>query len=41
MCRRAGLGVERITGMTYNPLTKIYALGPDTGVNYILHARRP
>jgi len=40
MCRRAGLGVEHITGMTYNPLTKVYALGADTGVNYILHARR-
>jgi 2-polyprenyl-6-hydroxyphenyl methylase/3-demethylubiquinone-9 3-methyltransferase len=41
MCRRAGLGVEHITGMTYNPLTKVYALSADTGVNYILHARRP
>jgi 2-polyprenyl-6-hydroxyphenyl methylase/3-demethylubiquinone-9 3-methyltransferase len=40
MCRRAGLGVEHITGMTYNPLTKVYALSADTGVNYILHARR-
>jgi 2-polyprenyl-6-hydroxyphenyl methylase/3-demethylubiquinone-9 3-methyltransferase len=32
--------VEHITGMTYTPLTKVYALGADTGVNYILHARR-
>jgi 2-polyprenyl-6-hydroxyphenyl methylase/3-demethylubiquinone-9 3-methyltransferase len=40
MCRHASLGVEHITGMTYNPLTKVYALGADTGVNYILHARR-
>ena len=37
-CRAAGLTVERITGMTYNPLTRIYALGSDTGVNYMLAA---
>ena len=24
-------------GMTYNPFTGIYALGPDTDVNYIVH----
>jgi 2-polyprenyl-3-methyl-5-hydroxy-6-metoxy-1,4-benzoquinol methylase len=23
-------------GMTYNPLTRIYALGADTSVNYML-----
>jgi len=40
MCRGAGLQVSRITGMTYNPLTKVYALGNDTGVNYILHATK-
>jgi 2-polyprenyl-6-hydroxyphenyl methylase / 3-demethylubiquinone-9 3-methyltransferase len=38
-CRAAGLTVERITGMTYNPLTRIYALGSDTDVNYMLAAR--
>jgi 2-polyprenyl-6-hydroxyphenyl methylase/3-demethylubiquinone-9 3-methyltransferase len=38
MCRAAGLAVAGLTGMTYNPLTRVYALGPDTGVNYILHA---
>jgi len=27
--------------MTYNPLTKVYALGPDADVNYILHATKP
>jgi 2-polyprenyl-6-hydroxyphenyl methylase/3-demethylubiquinone-9 3-methyltransferase len=27
--------------MTYNPLTKVYALGRDTDVNYLLHAVRP
>ena len=38
MCRASGLGVAGLTGMTYNPLNKIYALGSDTDVNYILHA---
>ena len=40
MCRRSGLSVEGITGMTYNPLTRQYALGRDADVNYILHAQR-
>ncbi|MCW5624322.1 MAG: bifunctional 2-polyprenyl-6-hydroxyphenol methylase/3-demethylubiquinol 3-O-methyltransferase UbiG [Burkholderiales bacterium] len=40
-CRAAGLQVEGFTGMTYNPLTRVYALGHDTSVNYILHARKP
>ena len=40
MCRAAGLDVTRVTGMTYNPLTKVYALGDDTDVNYILHSTR-
>ncbi len=38
-CRHAGLSVEAIIGMRYNPLTRVYSLGPDTSVNYILHAR--
>lgn len=38
MCRAAALTVDDITGMTYNPFTKTYALGSDTDVNYILHA---
>ena len=37
-CRQAGLEVLGITGMTYNPFTRTYALGPDAAVNYILHA---
>ena len=41
MCRRSGLSVEGITGMTYNPLTQQYALGRDADVNYILNARKP
>ncbi len=38
-CRAAGLSVERLIGMTYNPLTRVYALGPDTDVNYMLATR--
>lgn len=37
-CRDAGLTVRNLIGMTYNPLTRIYALGRDTDVNYIVHA---
>jgi len=39
-CRDARLAPEGLIGMTYNPLTKIYSLGRDTDVNYILHARK-
>ena len=39
MARNAGLDVEEITGMVYNPLTKIYALAPDSSVNYIMVCR--
>jgi 2-polyprenyl-6-hydroxyphenyl methylase / 3-demethylubiquinone-9 3-methyltransferase len=39
MCRGAHLAVAGVTGMTYNPLTRIYALGRDVDVNYILHCR--
>jgi len=39
MCRESGLDVAGITGMTYNPLTKLYALAKDTDVNYIMHCR--
>jgi 2-polyprenyl-6-hydroxyphenyl methylase / 3-demethylubiquinone-9 3-methyltransferase len=38
MCRAAGLQVSGVTGMTYNPFTKVYSLGDDADVNYILHA---
>lgn len=37
-CRNAGLTVRNLIGMTYNPFTRIYSLGRDTGVNYIVHA---
>jgi 2-polyprenyl-6-hydroxyphenyl methylase/3-demethylubiquinone-9 3-methyltransferase len=41
MCRQGGLSVSALTGLTYNPFTKVYALTADTDVNYILHARAP
>lgn len=41
ICRSAGLEITGITGMTYNPFSKIYALEADTDVNYILCARAP
>jgi 2-polyprenyl-6-hydroxyphenyl methylase/3-demethylubiquinone-9 3-methyltransferase len=40
-CRDAGLSTADITGLTYNPLTKVFALGKDADVNYFLAARRP
>jgi 2-polyprenyl-6-hydroxyphenyl methylase/3-demethylubiquinone-9 3-methyltransferase len=38
-CRTGGLDIAHLTGMTYNPLTHVYALGPDADVNYIVHCR--
>jgi 2-polyprenyl-6-hydroxyphenyl methylase/3-demethylubiquinone-9 3-methyltransferase len=39
--RNNDLELRDITGMTYNPLTKTYALNPtDISVNYLLHARK-
>tara|TARA_R110001583_G_scaffold31978_4_gene109191 strand:- start:175141 stop:175845 length:705 start_codon:yes stop_codon:yes gene_type:complete len=38
--RNAGLNPQTLTGMNYNPLTKVYSLGRDTDVNYLLHTRR-
>jgi len=39
MARNAGLSVEKLIGMTYNPFTKVYALESDTDVNYIMAYR--
>ncbi|MGE5096585.1 MAG: bifunctional 2-polyprenyl-6-hydroxyphenol methylase/3-demethylubiquinol 3-O-methyltransferase UbiG [Betaproteobacteria bacterium] len=39
-CREAALSVEDLTGMTYNPLTKVYSLGRDVDVNYLVASRR-
>lgn len=35
-CRNNGLNVIKVTGMSYNPLSKIYSLGNDTSVNYLI-----
>ena len=39
-CRAAGLAVTDVTGMTYNPVTKVYALGRDVDVNYLIATRK-
>jgi 2-polyprenyl-6-hydroxyphenyl methylase / 3-demethylubiquinone-9 3-methyltransferase len=39
--RTAGLNVDALKGMSYNPLTKIYALNQDTSVNYLVACSRP
>lgn len=39
--REAGLILEDVTGMTYNPLSKSYSMSSDVDVNYIVHARKP
>jgi 2-polyprenyl-6-hydroxyphenyl methylase/3-demethylubiquinone-9 3-methyltransferase len=38
--RKAGLAPVEIIGMTYNPLTRIFHLGPDASVNYLMAFRR-
>jgi 2-polyprenyl-6-hydroxyphenyl methylase/3-demethylubiquinone-9 3-methyltransferase len=39
-CRQSGLEIRQIVGMTYNPVTKVYRLGDDTDVNYLVHTVR-
>jgi 2-polyprenyl-6-hydroxyphenyl methylase/3-demethylubiquinone-9 3-methyltransferase len=39
--RSAGLQVDALKGLTYNPLTKIYSLNADTSVNYMVATSRP
>jgi 2-polyprenyl-6-hydroxyphenyl methylase/3-demethylubiquinone-9 3-methyltransferase len=39
-CRNAGLDVAGLTGMSYNLLAKVYSLGKDTDVNYMIACRR-
>lgn len=39
-CRNAELNVVDLIGMSYNPLSKIYSLGKDTDVNYMIACRR-
>jgi 2-polyprenyl-6-hydroxyphenyl methylase / 3-demethylubiquinone-9 3-methyltransferase len=40
-CREAGLDLERSQGLSYNPLTRRYALTDSTRVNYLLATRKP
>jgi 2-polyprenyl-6-hydroxyphenyl methylase/3-demethylubiquinone-9 3-methyltransferase len=39
--REAGLTVGKMSGMSYNPITKIYKLGRDTDVNYLMQTLKP
>ena len=39
-CRDCGLEVREIIGMSYNPFSRAYSLGRDTGVNYLMHCLR-
>ena len=40
--REAGLEIDQMTGLTYNPVTKTYRLTEsDVDVNYMICARKP
>ncbi len=39
--RAAGLQLQHMTGMHYNPFADRYRLGAGVGVNYLVHAQRP
>jgi len=39
-CRNAGLNLTDLIGLSYNPLNKVYSLGRDTDVNYMVACRR-
>ena len=39
--RQAGLELKDISGLSYNPLTKVYKLNKDVSVNYMTHNIRP
>jgi 2-polyprenyl-6-hydroxyphenyl methylase / 3-demethylubiquinone-9 3-methyltransferase len=39
--RAAGLTTSELIGMTYNPVTRVFALEPDTDVNYFMACRKP
>lgn len=40
-CREAGLQVEDISGLHYNPFSREARVGPGVAVNYLLHASKP
>lgn len=39
--RHAGLELNELTGMVYNPFSQQYSLGRDLDVNYLAHCTRP
>lgn len=39
-CRAADLSITEMTGLTYNPLTKVYKLENDVDVNYMMQATK-
>jgi len=39
-CRNAGLDLVDLIGLSYNPLSKVYSLGKDTDVNYMIASRK-
>ncbi|MDR1853891.1 MAG: bifunctional 2-polyprenyl-6-hydroxyphenol methylase/3-demethylubiquinol 3-O-methyltransferase UbiG [Azoarcus sp.] len=39
-CRDAGLAPAALKGLSYNPFTRVYGLGSDTSVNYLLQTKR-
>lgn len=39
LSRQAKLRVDHLIGMSYNPFSKVYSLGSDTSVNYIMGCR--
>jgi len=40
MARQAGFTLQKMTGMTYNPLTRKYRLESDVDVNYLMYLTR-
>lgn len=40
MCRQAGLVIEEIVGVAYNPFSRLCRLTANTDVNYMIRARR-
>ena len=39
-CREAELTVNEVIGMSYNPFSKVYSLGRDTDVNYLVATQK-
>lgn len=39
--RNAGMTVDNLKGMSYNPLTQMYSMNQDTSVNYLVACSRP